>query len=271
MYPDKVFNAPDSNRIKTDLFTEITMSKNKNRHQTRSLRTMSHEELKRFAAENLEKGKLRIARDAFKELVRIDRDRYLPDLLRCYNLLAEQMAGSGQQKEARNLLAYIESLGGSSAVTVDMDALLAQSGSGESSLVLYARGTAGEMAVDIATALRAADAAMAGYDLPSGMPGSFTTAFEAVSDALELIGAKRFGDVSSALNCVSFSSPFSQWRLLCRGMCAFYTGDDTDALKTFGKITPATVPGRLAHSFLAIMDHRSHLAGNDSDRVRLWM
>jgi hypothetical protein len=69
----------------------MIIRKNNKKHKTLSLRAMPLEELIRLARKNFDKGNLRIARDAYKELVRIDESRFLQELLICYNQMAAQM------------------------------------------------------------------------------------------------------------------------------------------------------------------------------------
>lgn len=245
------------------------MGKKKNKHRTLSLRSMSRRDLEKLAQESIVKGNLRIARDAYKELVRLDENHYMPDLLNCYNLLAEKMASNGQIVEAENLLSYIATLGGTSAVTFNLDTVKADSGSGDSVLDLFARLTTTGDTISPDIGFRAADAAMAGYDLPAGIPEPFRELYNAATSALEFICTKQFDDATAILRRIPFNSPFSRWKLFVRGMCSYYNGNDDDALKAFGKIDPATVPGQLARSFLVLLDCPRHLSNRDSDREKV--
>lgn len=99
----------------------LFMAKKIKKNTTKTLRSMPTEDLLSFARKNMDEGNLRIARDAYKELIRTDRPRFISELLICYNRLAEQMINNKQLNEAKMLLALIKELGGEAAVTVTID------------------------------------------------------------------------------------------------------------------------------------------------------
>lgn len=86
------------------------MAHRKHKSRTKELRSRSREDLERYAKSKLDAGKPRQAREAYKELVRLDPRRYTPDLLRCYLAQARQMAQAGQLAEAARLLDTVREL-----------------------------------------------------------------------------------------------------------------------------------------------------------------
>ncbi|NLE02476.1 MAG: hypothetical protein GX640_21645 [Fibrobacter sp.] len=245
------------------------MSKKIVKQKTIPLHAMPPEQLQQLATKSMHEGKLRIARDAYKELIRIDRARFLPDLLHCYNLLAMQMAGNGQIVEANNLIAYIKELGGEAAVTVTIKS--GKPGGNNKSFIFNLMNLikSGEE-VSPELKFKAADEAMANRNLPEDIEQSFRADFEATTCALAAICNSQFDSIHEILKPVTFDSAFSQWKLFLRGMSCYYTGDDQRAEKFFSKLPQFTVPAKLAKSILTLLDHKKYLSNDDSDRENVF-
>ncbi len=242
------------------------MTKNNKKHKTLSLRTIPLEELIRFARENFDKGSLRIARDAFKELVRIDKARFLPELLICYNRMAEQMIANQQINEAKMLIELIKELGGEKAVTVTIDpAAKSEQVPDISMLSIESEFSTGHK-IPEDLKFKAADWAIAKREIPETTDSGFLTDRNAVAASLTLLCSRDFDRCSEQLKSISFDSPFSQWKLLIRGMISYYKGDDCKAETAFLKIVPDTVPSKMAKVFLVLLNHSKYLLKTDSDR-----
>lgn len=242
------------------------MAKKNRKHQTLSLRSMPLEELAMFARINFDQGNLRIARDAYKELIRIDRPRFLPELLFCYNRMAQQMIDKQQINEAAMLIELIKELGGENAVTVRLDlAEKTDRAPDISMLSLESILTTGQVVTD-ELKFKAADWAVAKGEIPEGTDDTFKCHFHAIMAALAYLCARDFEQSTEELKKISFESPFSQWKLLIRGMSCYYRGDDNKAEMAFLKIVPDTVPSKIARAFLVLLNHSKYLTKTDSDR-----
>ena len=62
------------------------------------------------AREALAKGKFRQAKDAFKDLYKKDKVKYLPELLQCYLGLGQEMIQNGQLSDATQIIENIRAL-----------------------------------------------------------------------------------------------------------------------------------------------------------------
>lgn len=242
------------------------MAKINKKHQTLSLRAMPLEELIGLARNNFDQGNFRIARDAYKELIRIDRSRFLPELLLCYNCLAQQMIDKKQINEAKIVIDLIKELGGENAVTVCID----PAGKVEHAFEIPMFFLEGKLSKDQKTTekfkFKAADWAVAKGIIPQETDDDIKSHFQAILAAIASLCARDFEMCTEHLKPVSFGSPFSQWKLLVRGMSSFYRGEDSRAEKIFLKIAPDTVPSKIAKAFLVLLNHPKYLTKTDSDR-----
>ncbi|HEX2957424.1 MAG TPA: hypothetical protein VHO70_11360 [Chitinispirillaceae bacterium] len=241
------------------------MAKNNKKHQTLSLRAMPLEELIRFARENFDKGNLRIARDAYKELVRIDKTQFLAELLICYNQMAKQMIENQQINEAKMLIELIKELGGEKAVTVSLDSTGKIDHTPEIAMLSLEKILSSQK-IPEDLKFKAADWAIAKGELPKETYNSFLSDFNAISSSLACLCSRDFDQCAGQLKSISFDSPFSQWKLLVRGMISYYTGDDNKAEIAFSKIVPDTVPSKIAKAYLVLVNHSHYLTKTDSDR-----
>jgi hypothetical protein len=73
---------------------------------------------------------------------------------------------------------------------------------------------------------------------------------EAVWEALELVHQGKFEPALERLRSISRQSPFADWRLLVRGLVAFYQGDIDAARQNWGRLDGTRRPGRIAATLL---------------------
>ena len=243
------------------------MSSQKIKHNTSSLRSMSLDELARFAEKNLKDDNLRIARDAYKELVRLDNTRFLPQLLLCYNRLAQKMILNKQVNDAQIIVNLIKELGGEDAVTVSTDNI--RTGStpsvpGKSSSLIEYFTSGNKIPADVK--FMAADWAIMNGSIPQETERSFIEDFSGVKQALSLVCENQFEKAVECIKPVSYDSAFSQWKLLIRGMVSYFTGDNSRAEMAFLKISSSSVPSKIAKSYLVLIDTSAHLNKDDTDR-----
>ena len=95
--------------------------------------------------------------------------------------------------------------------------------------------------------------------IQSGSGKTFDRDFMYIKNAIAAICSENYPQASDLIRPLSFGSHFSQWKLLLRGMIAFYTGDDEKAENTFLKIEPSTVPSEISKSFLVLIDKKKYL------------
>ena len=96
----------------------------------------------------------------------------------------------------------------------------------------------------------AADAAMqrekAGRSL---LPESLYADFDRILLAFQQTEAGQDDDVRATLQGIGLRSPFLEWKVLVRGLQAYYTNDDPRALENWQRLAPDRLPARLAAPF----------------------
>jgi len=225
----------------------------------RDLRTRSPEQLERYAHEQMEAGKPRQARDAYKELVRLDRERYLPQLLKAYVAQARRMAEAGQEKDARGLLDLVRSQDPSGAFAGaigECEAILA-AGAKLKGLGVPSSATTGAAAKR--PRLSTADAALCLDQSVEPPNPRFAEDLTRIQTALEAITRSDFEAALEQIRPIGFSSEFADWKLLVRGMAAFYRGDDAKCLANLERIAPETVAGRVGLRFRILITESDEL------------
>lgn len=79
-------------------------------------------------------------------------------------------------------------------------------------------------------------------------------AFEAVTTAFRDYEAGDDEAARQALQAVGLQSPFSEWKLLLRGLVAYSAGDDARAVENWRRLDQARLPARLAAPLRAQLD-----------------
>ncbi len=101
----------------------------------------------------------------------------------------------------------------------------------------------------------AADAAMqqeaAGRAL---LPESLHADFDRILLAFRQTEAGKDDDARATLQGVGLRSPFLEWKLLLRGLQAYYANDDARALENWQRLAPDRLPVRLAAPFRSRID-----------------
>ena len=78
------------------------------------------------------------------------------------------------------------------------------------------------------------------------LPAEFQPHFDAVVQAFVHAEAGKDDEARASLQSIGLSSPFLEWRILLRGLLAFYAGDDVRALENWQRLNPERLPARLA-------------------------
>jgi tetratricopeptide (TPR) repeat protein len=100
-----------------------------------------------------------------------------------------------------------------------------------------------------------ADAAfLAEKDGRSTLPPGLQADYDRIVHAFAQAEAGRDEEAREALQGVSLRSPFLEWKLLLRGLQAFYQNDDARALENWQRLDPERLPARLAAPFRQAVD-----------------
>ncbi len=105
------------------------------------------------------------------------------------------------------------------------------------------------------TKYKAADLTIALKKIPQNVPESFVSDYQSIQDGLAAICRKNYDQITEILSPISIKSPFSQWKLLIKGMKHYYTFDNVKARTHFLNITPSLIPSKIAQSFLFLINN----------------
>jgi tetratricopeptide (TPR) repeat protein len=101
----------------------------------------------------------------------------------------------------------------------------------------------------------AADAALVqGKNGRALLPEAYRGQFDAVILAFEQVEQGRDDAARATLQALGLQSPFLEWKLLLRGLMAFYVKDDARAVEAFSRLNPQRLPARLAAPFRFALD-----------------
>jgi tetratricopeptide (TPR) repeat protein len=78
------------------------------------------------------------------------------------------------------------------------------------------------------------------------LPAELHAGFDAVLQAFAHSEAGRDDEARAALQTIGLASPFLEWKLLLRGLLAYYARDDARAMENWQRLDTQRVPARLA-------------------------
>jgi tetratricopeptide (TPR) repeat protein len=88
------------------------------------------------------------------------------------------------------------------------------------------------------------------------LPESMRGQFDRVREAFALLEAGQDEPARAALQEIGLQSPFLEWKLLLRGLAAYYHNDDVRALENWQRLSADRLPARLAASLRFGIDHQ---------------
>ncbi len=240
-----------------------TMSKGKNKGRESFVHQktfFSPEIIEEQARDDLEKKKFRQAKDGFKELCKLDKEKYLPKLLECYHGLANQMIQNGQLSDAAQIIDNIKALTGDKDEGT-LDILIAMKKKDYDAVArIYADLLSrGKNLANIQELPRVADALVIVFQefpqLKSACP-EIDEELCAVQHALEDISAERYEEAWLKAKKIAVHSLFSHWKLFIKGLIAFYKKEDQRALEALGRISSNTLLRDIAQPYMALLNSK---------------
>ncbi|MEK7700089.1 MAG: hypothetical protein AAB332_06770 [Planctomycetota bacterium] len=209
------------------------------------------------AREALAKGKFRQAKDAFKDLYKKDKVKYLPELLQCYLGLGQEMIQNGQLSDATQIIENIRALsrdGGEVSLEI---AIAMKMKDYETIARIYGRLVSQKKDVSgIQEMSTVADALVIAFQefpaLKTARPEAHGELL-AVQQALEDVSGERYDDAWGKVKGIGAHSLFSRWKLFIKGMVAFYKNEDAKALEAFGRVPSDTLLHNVARSYISLM------------------
>ena len=86
------------------------------------------------------------------------------------------------------------------------------------------------------------------------LPESLHADFDRIVLAFQQAEAGKDDDARATLQGIGLRSPFLEWKLLLRGLQAYYANDDARALENWQRLAPDRLPARLAAPFRFSID-----------------
>lgn len=170
------------------------------------------------------------------------------DLLKDVSLdRARQLRAQGHARDAANLLEMAENLDPASSAWLEKLAVeLSHCGEAGKALALLGRLPPDSPVADRVRAL-AVDAALSHEAAgKSQLPPILHADFERILEAFRQVEAGQDEAARTTLQAISFKSPFLEWKLLLRGLMAYYQNEDERALENWQRLDAERLPARLA-------------------------
>jgi len=225
------------------------------KHEKNSRRPseLSSEQLEKQAGDHLTAGRFRQARDTYKVLCKQDRQKFLPGLIEANTRLAEEMIQNGMISEAEALLTYLKTIASSSSVAAIEVSFALKKNDWPSAWDAAAHSLKDAAAVHderfratVADALVLAfpsDQEIGSLNLPEA------SELAAIVNALRCVSEERWEQAQELLRPIPRGSLFAAWKILVKGMIAFYTGDLKKAETLLAHLPPHGVTMGAAHAF----------------------
>jgi len=91
----------------------------------------------------------------------------------------------------------------------------------------------------------------------------------AVRSAFNLISDKDYEKSIKETASIKHKSLLAPWRLLIKGICAYYTGEDEKALTSFKKLPVNSSPAQIAKAYLFLLNDKECVAANGKKDIFL--
>jgi tetratricopeptide (TPR) repeat protein len=203
-------------------------------------------DLEARATKAYQEGRSQHALDLAKQAYKQDPTGSRKQLLRrCYLLRAKQMRLQGHFKDAAALLQFAMPLGDDDAAWLQSVAEeLAAAGNLGGAQELLARLPAGP-ATALALAAAADAAILQGPAGRAQLTEKLQETYDLVVGAFAHLESGQDERARAALQGIGLQSPFLEWKLLLRGLLAYYHKDDARALENWQRLEPGRVPARM--------------------------
>lgn len=157
----------------------------------------------------------------------------------------QQLESQKQIKEAATVYGNAAEMGGAPDFQRQVVERLAACGAAAQAQALAAKLGDGQLAVRLQGFV--VDAAL--RQGPAGraqLAPDLQAQFDAILQAFQHAEAGQDEPARSALQVIGLQSPFLEWRVLLRGLLAYYQNDDQRALENWQRLDPQRLPARLA-------------------------
>ena len=209
------------------------------------------ERVERAASE----GRFQTALDLAKQLNKQEPEPASSALLvRCYFGRARQLREQGATRDAATVLeTAVQHVGTDPVRLLEIAEELARVGELSKALAIFARIPDPKPETKM-VALGADVALQRGAAGRSLLPPNLHSDFDRVRQAFSQIEASQDEAASAMIQGIGLSSPFREWKVLLRGMLAYYQNDDARALENWSRLDQTRFPARLAAPLRAGID-----------------
>jgi tetratricopeptide (TPR) repeat protein len=192
--------------------------------------------------ENRTQQALELAKQLYKQ---DPSTRYKELLQRTYLARARQLRSMGYLRDAATVLENAAQMDGEPAFLEQLAEEVASAGDVRGALKILDRIPGSQAAPRVLG--QAADAALReGKKGRSLLPESLQGHFDLIIQAFEQAEAGQDEQVRTSLQGIGLQSPFLEWKLLLRGLLAYYQKDDLRAIENWQRLSPERLPARLA-------------------------
>lgn len=216
-------------------------------------------QLKSRVQRSMSEGRWQQALELGKELYRQEAtptNREL--LLKIYLGRARQLRNQGHTRDAYTVLQNARGLAGDSRPWFEPIAEeLAMVGQVADALALIQQLPGSELQAKVLA--RTADAAMTASG-QMALPESLQAGRDLIRQAFAQLTAGQDDALRETLQGIGLQSPFLEWKLLLRGLLAYYQNDDLRAAENWSRLNPDRIPARLAAPFRFRTDSAFRLA-----------
>jgi hypothetical protein len=221
----------------------------KHHRNSRPPSELSSEQLERQAQDDLGGGRFRKARDIYKILCKQDREKYLPGLIEANRRLAEHLMENGQISEAEQVLAYLKTIAPSSIMLANDLCFALKKHDWQTALegALRLRNSTHDEH-DRAVVADALVLAFPNVEEAGRLALPEASDLAAVVGALRCVSEERWEQAQELLRPVPRGSLFAAWKILVKGMIAFYAGDPEKVDALFAQLPPYGVPMQAANA-----------------------
>jgi tetratricopeptide (TPR) repeat protein len=164
----------------------------------------------------------------------------------------KQLQADGKPGDAAVVFGNLLALGGAPTLRAEVAQRMAACGAGAQALAATPQG---DVAVRQRLLQHAADGAVAkGAAGKHGLPVELHAGFDQILHAFRHYEAGRDDEARAALQAIGLQSPFLEWKMLLRGLLAYYSSDNARALENWRRLDPERLPHRLCAVLRADID-----------------
>ena len=209
----------------------------------------------RVARDYLAQGRFRKARDEFKLLCKVDRQKFLPFLVEANVGLAREMMGKGMVEDARQVVSYLKTIAPPGAVL----ALELEVGAGpreQRPVIQDVLEAIAKAAPGTDERQRLADRAVLMFETVTDLSpevAALALELEAVGSALRAISERQLDRALDLVRPLGQSSVFSHWKVFIKGLAAFHSGEKEKAARFFSGLPAASAPGKAGQAYLLLL------------------